>query len=171
MTSVLQLSKQLAESPQVIDVDGFTIRTFIPADVDSWLELRDRSFAREKLGVRRWSPDDFKAEFCQRWWWDPATMWVAEAKSAATSRLLGSVALAMRGEPSSAKPVVHWLMIAPEARRRGLARALMSRLEHAVWSAGHRQVWLETHAAWQAAAKFYEALGYNTSGENSATAS
>src|SRR5689334_11904491 len=106
MPSVLQLSKQLAKSPQVIDVNGFSIRTFTPDDVDLWLELRHRSFAREKLGVREWTSADFEAEFCQRWWWDPAKMWLAEAKST-NSHLIGSVTLAMRGEPSNAKPVVH----------------------------------------------------------------
>lgn len=59
------------------------------------------------------------------------------------------------------KPVVHWLMVAPEARRQGLARVLMSRLEAAAWNAGHREIYLETHSAWRAAAQFYEALGYH----------
>jgi GNAT superfamily N-acetyltransferase len=182
MTSVLQLSKLLANSPQVITIDGFNFRTFNTTDVESWLELRHRSFACERLGVRRWTPADFEAEFRQRWWWNPAKMWLAEANSG-NSRLLGSVTLAMRGEPpyvaesprdsqaAIAKPVVHWLMVAPEARRRGLARTLMSHLEHAAWTAGYRQIWLETHAAWQAAAKFYQSLGYNASGENTSAAS
>src|SRR5690606_445437 len=101
-------------------------------------------------------------EFLQKWWWNPARMWLAEVKTitGGSLRLAGSVTLAMRGEPAGAKPVVHWLMVSPDARRQGLARVLMSHLETAAWDAGYRQIWLETHAAWQAARRFYEALGY-----------
>jgi GNAT superfamily N-acetyltransferase len=161
MTSVLQLSKRLSETPQVIDAELFKVRPFSPRDVDSWLELRHRAFARETHGVRTWSRADFEAEFCQRWWWDPAKMWLAEAKTpTAFPHLAGSVSLAMRGSPENAKPVVHWLMVAPVARRHGIARLLMSHLEAAAWNAGYLEIWLETHAAWNAAARFYEALGY-----------
>ncbi len=41
-----------------------------------------------------------------------------------------------------------------------MGRLLMVHLERAAWDAGYREVFLETHAAWQAAANFYEALGY-----------
>ena len=66
----------------------------------------------------------------------------------------------MRGEPGSAKPVVHWLMVHPRWRRRGIAKCLMAHLELAAWNAGHRAIYLETHTAWQAAAEFYSAMGY-----------
>ena len=66
----------------------------------------------------------------------------------------------MRGQPATAKPVVHWLMVAPSARRQGIARALLSHLETTAWNAGHREIYLETHAAWQNATRFYESLGY-----------
>jgi GNAT superfamily N-acetyltransferase len=161
MIAVLQLTKRLHKLTQVIEINGFTIRGFAPSDIQPWLELRHRAFAREMLGVREWTPADFETEFRQRWWWDPAKMWLVETKSAnLPPRLVGSVTLAMRGEPASAKPVVHWLMVAPEARRQGLARALMSHLESAAWNTGHREIHLETHTAWQAAARFYETLGY-----------
>ncbi|MCC7086896.1 MAG: GNAT family N-acetyltransferase [Pirellulales bacterium] len=164
MTPVLQLSKQLAEMPQVLDNKRFAIRQFVSGDVQLWLELRDQSFAREQLGVRKWTQFDFATEFTHRWWWDPSKMWVAEANSEQSSaRLLGSVALAMRGQPSNVKPVVHWLMVSPEVRRQGLARSLMSHLELAAYEAGNREIWLETHSAWRAAARFYHALGYCSS--------
>ena len=66
----------------------------------------------------------------------------------------------MRGNPPSARPAVHWLVVLPAARRQGVGRLLMSHLERAAWDAGHREVLLETHAQWQAAVQFYEALGY-----------
>ncbi len=162
MKTVLQLFKHLDFPPQVIFNKQFTIRSYAPADLDDWLELRHRAFARESLGVRRWSAADFEAEFCQRWWWDPAKMWIAEAKTAnLSSQLVGSVALAMRGDPNDAIPVVHWLMVAPEARRQGLGRLLMSHLEGAAWNAGYREICLETHSAWKAASRFYESLCYH----------
>jgi GNAT superfamily N-acetyltransferase len=161
MTAVLQLSKRLTKSPQVIEIQSFAIREFASDDVDLWLELRHRAFAREQHGVRKWTQGDFEAEFHQRWWWNPANLWLAEPKTVTTPlRLAGSVALAMRGPPQNAKPVVHWLMVAPEARRQGLGSLLLSHLELAAWNAGYREIWLETHAAWRAATKLYEKFGY-----------
>ena len=167
MSSVLQLSKPLEEPPNCLVVKGVTVRTFRPGDEAAWLKLRDQAFAREKLGVRRWTTADFEAEFIQKWWWNPANMWLAESEMArAGEPLLGSVTLARRGSPEAsdaARPVVHWLMVSPAARRRGIGRALLTHLERAAFDAGHRQVWLETHSAWRAAAKFYESLGYVSS--------
>ena len=59
-----------------------------------------------------------------------------------------------------ARPVVHWLAVLPGWRRRGIGRLLLSRLHQDCWDAGYRQVWLETHAAWQAAVRLYRELGY-----------
>jgi len=73
---------------------------------------------------------------------------------------VGTVTLAMRGEREQAKPVVHWLAVLPRWRRRGIAQLLMNTLEAACWDAGYRQIWLETHTAWSAAAQFYAKYGY-----------
>lgn len=161
MTSVIQLTKTLQEPPEVIEIKDFTVRSFAPEDVIPWLELRHRAFARESHGVREWTPADFEREFCQRWWWNPRNMWVAEWKTVAgPTKLAASVTLAMRGEPASALPVVHWLMVAPEARRRGLGKLLLAHLERAAWELGYREVRLETHAAWRAATRLYESQGF-----------
>ncbi len=89
-------------------------------------------------------------------------MWLAEqiAANGDSKELIGSVTLAMRGDVVNAKPVVHWLVVAPPHRRQGIGTLLMSHLEAAAWDAGHRGLWLETHAAWESAAHFYKALGY-----------
>ena len=68
--------------------------------------------------------------------------------------------LALRGADEAARPVVHWLAVLPAWRRRGIGRLLMSVLEARAWELGYREVWLETHAAWEEAVRFYRALGY-----------
>lgn len=159
MTTVLQMMKRLEAAPHHMSVDAVAVRAFRHEDVGAWLALRDRAFARERVGVRAWSESDFRSEFLDRWWWRPEWMWLAEHGDGRTS-LVGSVCLAMRGNPAAAKPVVHWLMVGPPWRRQGLGRLLLSHLEQAAWEAGYREIWLETHAGWEAAMKFYEALGY-----------
>jgi GNAT superfamily N-acetyltransferase len=172
---VRQVSKRLEHRPMAEIDQAAVIREFGgDMDVAPWLDLRHRAFARERLGVREWTAADFRAEFTSRWWWRPDWMWLAEveqtssilpfslpAEAAGTPKtLIGSVVLAMRGEPEKARPVVHWLIVHPRWRRRGIARAIMSHLEAAAWDAGHREIFLETHSAWIAAGKFYKALGY-----------
>ena len=166
MASVLQLSKRLTACSQPSLLKGVTIIQFAGhGDIEAWLNLRDSTFARERTGVRKWSEGDFVEEFLHRWWWRPQWMWLAEAEAGPTGesagkQFLGSVTLAMRGEPDRARPVVHWLMVDPRWRRHGIGRLLMAHLEAAAWEAGYREVRLETHASWEAAARFYETLGY-----------
>lgn len=79
--------------------------------------------------------------------------------------VVGTVTLAPAGtsyaevaEPGEAE--IRMLAVAPEARRRGAAEALMrSALDHAVTS-GHRRVVLSTFDAMQAAQRLYGRLGF-----------
>jgi GNAT superfamily N-acetyltransferase len=119
--------------------------------------LRERAFAREKLGVRRWNVADFRGEFLDRPWWRPDWMWFAEEPLAGP---VGTVALALRQSAEGTVPVVHWLCVLPTWRRRGIGRLLMTNLEQAAWDEGYRQVALETHESWRAAAALYDSLGY-----------
>ena len=63
-----------------------------------------------------------------------------------------------RGKAPDDKPVVHWLGVLPSFRRTGIGRLLLAALEAAVWDAGGRQVWLETHGGWAEAARLYTRL-------------
>ena len=56
--------------------------------------------------------------------------------------------------------MVHWLLVDPRWRRRGIGRLLMSHLELAAWDDGWREMQLETHAGWAAAVAFYQSMGY-----------
>jgi GNAT superfamily N-acetyltransferase len=162
MAAVLQLTKKIIQRPTLPEVAGVHLRHFVgTADVEPWLELRRRAFARQKLGVRDWNAEDFAQEFLRKPWWQPEAMWLAEAQPLLMpTELVGSVTLARRGDAVDGKPVVHWLCVLPGYRRRGIGRLLLAALEAAVWDAGERQVWLETHEAWSEAARLYAASGY-----------
>jgi GNAT superfamily N-acetyltransferase len=161
MPSILQMSKAIVAEPVAAAKSDVVVRNYAdPADIEPWLTLRDRAFAREQVGVRKWNQDDFQREFLEHWWWQPERMWLAEVAYGPQRRLAGSITLAMRGEPENARPVVHWLVVDPTWRRRGIGRLLLEHLETAAWQAGYREIFLETQAGWKAAAKFYEALGF-----------
>jgi GNAT superfamily N-acetyltransferase len=175
MATVLQFNRQLDSKPEISPLPGISVRQFHgEADILNWLELRHLAFARQRIGVRQWTAADFHSEFTSRWWWKPEYMWLAESvehpelsgTATKSPQLVGAVTLAMRGEQfdaDRARPVVHWLIIHPRWRRRGLGRLLMTHLETAAWNVGHREICLETHVAWEAAVKFYESLGYTAS--------
>ena len=156
MTNVLQMTRVLAEQPAIPVVPGVQIRNIrIPEDVERWLELRRQAFSGQRIGVREWSREDFAVEFLGKPWWRPEAMWLAHADG-----LVGSVTLALRKGRYDVKSVVHWLMVDSSQRRRGIGQLLMATLEAAVWDEGGRQVWLETHSAWEEAVALYRAVGY-----------
>ena len=162
MSAVVQLVKRLAEEPQICGLPGVRLRHFAgPEDVAPWLHLRHRAFGQLAVGVRAWGVEDFHQEFTAKPWWRPDRMWLAEATEGVKSdELIGTATLALRGAGPEAKPVVHWLAVLPSWRRRGVATLLMDALEASASKDGHREIWLETHAAWTAAAGFYESRGY-----------
>lgn len=163
MSLVLQMRRRLITKPEGERAIGLRMREFDPVtDIPAWLELRRRAFAREKVGIRDWNLEDLCHELTDKPWWAPNRMWVAEAVSAESGEgeMVGAVTWADRGEGEQARPAIHWLCVHPKWRRRGVARALVATLETAVWNAGKREVWLETHSAWTSAVRFYESLGY-----------
>ena len=162
MTAVVQLVKDLTEERRACELAGVQLRHFAgPQDIPPWLHVRHRAFGRLPVSVRAWSVEDFDQEFTAKPWWRPDRMWLAESTGAAApGDLIGTATLALRGAGPDAKPVVHWLAVLPSWRRRGVATLLMDALEAAAWHEGHREIWLETHVAWTAAAAFYTARGY-----------
>ena len=178
MNRVIQMVKSLHEASETASVEGFRLRSFDDQrDLGGWLALRQRAFAREKLGVRDWEAVDFYHEFSSKPWWNPEHCWLVEKVQleataampiisspvpveAEARELVGSVTLAMRKGAESDRAVVHWLMVHPRYRSHGLGRWLLSVLEAKAWELGHREVYLETHSAWEAATRFYSAAGY-----------
>jgi GNAT superfamily N-acetyltransferase len=161
MTAIVHRQRRLDARPSLSSIRGVSLRSYRgEVDIAPWLRLRERAFARQKVGVRQWDADDFHREFLDKTWWRPEWMWFAEAGDAPHADPIGTVTLAIRQSRDAAVPVVHWLCVLPAWRRRGVGRLLMNMLEQAAWDAGHREVALETHEAWREAAAAYEAMGY-----------
>lgn len=160
--AVIQLTKRLTLRPALPEVAGIALRHFAgPDDFEPWLKLREAAFARLRVGVRQWSVEDFRSELLDKPWWANERMWLAETAGQAGAELVGAVTWADRSSSAEAvRPAVHWLAVHPVYRGRGVGRLLMSALETACWDADYRQIWLETHSAWTAAAEFYRRLGY-----------
>jgi GNAT superfamily N-acetyltransferase len=155
---VLHFRKQLTAPPVAVEVPGIYLRQIqISNDIGPWLSLRERAMASETPAPRPWSPSDFHAEMTSNPWWRSKHSWIATTNFAA---FVGAVTLAMRNGENGAIPVVHWLLVDPRFRRRGIAKLLMSNLERAAWDDGYREVQLETHAGWQSAVAFYQSIGY-----------
>lgn len=153
------MRKLLTTEPVLLTVAGVAFRTFQGTDdIEPWVALRERAFGNERISIRCWHYTHFQEEFLAKSWWRPEHLWLAFDDE----QLVGAVTLAQRGAGAAARPAVHWLMVHPAHRRRGIAAALMSNLERAVWEAGQREIVLETHAAWTRAAAFYLRNGYET---------
>ncbi len=160
MTSVLHFRKELLDPPVERAGAGVSIRSIVvPADVEGWLELRKRATAGLIPEVREWNRKDFARQMLAKPWWRNDWTWLATEPQLGKS-LIGAVTLGLRTGAESTVPIVHWLLVDPAWRRRGVGRMLVSRLESAAWEAGYRQVELETHANWKGAVAFYQSMGY-----------
>jgi GNAT superfamily N-acetyltransferase len=163
MSPILHFRKQLAGLPVVQVPPGIHVRHLrVPGDVLAWLALRERAMAGQRPSIRSWTPGDFQREIVDKSWWRDERSWVAVADNTCDEIpvLAGAVTLALREGVAETVPVVHWLLVDPAWRRRGIGRLLMSHLERAAWEDGWREVELETHAGWAAAVEFYHSMGY-----------
>ena len=162
MATVKNLRLELRRRPEIVAPVDVALRHYGgTVDIERWLAIRNRAFAREKLGVGQWDAGDFEREFLAKPWWSPQRMWLAQARLAGDDwPVVGTVTWADRGRPPEAKAAVHWLAVLPGFRRQGVGRLLLETLHQACWDAGYREVFLETHAAWAGAERLYAALGY-----------
>lgn len=163
MSPIVHLRKCLTDPPAVYAITGVIVRNLrVPDDVDTWLQLRERAIAGLIPRPRSWHHGDFVTEIFEKPWFDANVNWIA-ALNDSPAEAIGAVTLALREGAAKTVPVVHWLLVEPAHRRRGIARLLMAHLERGAWNAGHREVQLETHAAWRDAAAFYQSIGYKRS--------
>ena len=155
---VQRLSRLLSESPLVRISEGIIIRHFEDvADTRRWVELINLAFKDLNPPMRRWTEADFNLRLMEQPGWSPADLFLACDQK---DQLVGSVSLSFRGSGSDARPAVHLLAVRPQWRRKGVARMLVTTLESAAWARGFREIFLETHAGWHEATRFYAALGY-----------
>lgn len=169
MSTVLQLVRTLSSRPVAELPAGVSVRNFSGSeDIVAWLKLRQQAFARQTVGVRAWDETDFAAEFLRKPWWNPRRMWIAEPTNdlpPVERSFIGAVTCAVRGVGPAAQPAVHWLVVHPRWRNRGVGRLLLNTLEAACWDSGQRTIVLETHIGWAAAVRLYQSLGYRTVGD------
>lgn len=160
---VINLRKPLTSKPAILSVSDIVVRHYRDkSDIDSWLHVRNAAFVGLKRGSRVWTHSDFRREFLSRWWWQPSRLWLAENRTtvARSTQVIGVIGLAARGQSECHVPVVHWLAVDPAAQRVGVAALLLSHLEATVWNLGGKELYAQTHVAWQAAVAFYKKHGF-----------
>ncbi len=180
MATVLQLVKRLDESEGWIAAQRVTLRTYAgTADIEPWLQLHAAANPASHGSARRWGFHDFHREFLDKPWWRPESMWMARVNDPSDETrgdghgveqtgafaptrwpLIGTVTLGMRGRQGQEQPVVHWLLVAPHWRRRGVGRMLLSAVECECWKLGYPEIQLETLSHWTEAVAFYQAMGF-----------
>ncbi len=169
MSKILRLSKRLTAPHQPALPPSTAIRTFIgPGDIDAWLRLHRAALSGLTAAGPTWTAVRFEREFLAKPDWSPEHLWFAVREcpasvgdESAVARPLGTIALGRGGRPPHEAAMVRWLMVAPEARRRGIGAALLACAELRAWEDGARVVALETHVDWSDAVRLYRRAGYD----------
>lgn len=152
MSLPLILQKQLTERPAAATNKQATIATFAQhPSADDWLRLHSEIFL---IGRDRWSSTRFERELTTRPWFSPQRMWWGIDRT--SEQTIGVVTL----EATCDIGRIHWLMVAPNARRKQVATALLATLEQSAWDHGVRQISAETLSSWAPAVAFYRRHGY-----------
>lgn len=152
-----------AQRPVVsgVPIEGMTLRGFaeIREAPDVWLRLREACFPVQR--GRPWSERDFRREFLDQPWWEPSRMWFSVVQDGAGEhRVAGTLTLALRSPDSARGAHLHWLLVDPQFRRRGLARALVERAADTAAAAGYTHLTAETLTSWTEAVACYDRLGF-----------
>ena len=61
MGNIIQLSRRLSARPIPPEIPGIRLRRYRGLeDIATWLDIRRRTFARQKVSVRDWQESDFE---------------------------------------------------------------------------------------------------------------
>jgi GNAT superfamily N-acetyltransferase len=124
--------------------------------VVTWLDIQNEELLRR--GARPWGRADFCRELTRRRWWRPECLLFAVLPE--TLSPVGCVALELTGGGQD-EARLHWLAVVRAHRRRGIAHALLDRVEQVAATAGYRRLVAETLRDWDAAMRFYLSLGFD----------
>lgn len=166
---ILQMTKRLVEPPAPAPSDQpegvKLVASAGSAEIACWVEIQRQALADLPTPVRPPTAADLRRELLEREGWQAGWLWFAvlptdEAPASLNSPLAGGIAvgtvgLSIRAGRDTQRAVIHRLAVVPQARRRGIGRLLLATAEQAAWEAGNRQLWLETHARWEAAVALY----------------
>jgi ribosomal protein S18 acetylase RimI-like enzyme len=141
-------------------------RAAVNADLDMLADVL-HAVVHEGAGVSFILP--FSVDEARAFWQDTVlpgaeTGWRQVLVARRGTRIVGTVQLALATEPNQPhRAEVLKLLVHPDFRRRGLARALMVALEETAKAHGRRLLTLDTWTG-QAAEGLYRSLGYTTVG-------
>lgn len=154
MSLPIRFAKRLTGRPALLPDATRSIVSFVdrPSSAD-WLQLHGAIFLQ---GRDVWSEARFRRELLDRDWFAPQRMWWAISPNGGAA--IGAITLEIAGDVGR----IHWLMVDPAARRRGIAAALLATLENAAWECGVRRITAETLSTWRPAVAFYRRHGYAT---------
>lgn len=124
---------------------------FEEGQLHDWLALQNAVF---RPTTRPWTRADFQRELVSRSHWNPEHLLLARG----SADLLGSVYLEVH--PGESVAQVHWLAVASDARRQAIGTRLMEKARQLATAHGATFLQAETLAAWHAAIRFYQRLGF-----------
>jgi ribosomal-protein-alanine N-acetyltransferase len=127
-------------------------RLYQPADFPRLYAIEDLCFQ---------PPLRFPRSYMHRVIDNPASAtWIAEE----TDQMAGFAIVEWSGDPPGRFAYIQTLEVAPQHRRRGIARELLNRLETSAHAAGASEIWLHVDAENAAAIALYRARGYQPQG-------
>lgn len=88
--------------------------------------------------------------------------WVAltPTPTATGERLAGLISLVTSSSATRIRHSIGWVLVHPEARRRGVARALVARACRRAAASGAGTVWIECRSDWAESLAFWQAVGF-----------
>jgi ribosomal protein S18 acetylase RimI-like enzyme len=127
-------------------------RPYTPQDFDALYAIEERSFKPPLRFGRR-----YMRQLVSR---AKGATWIAEEDE----RPIGFAIVEWSEHKDKITAYVQTIEVSPEARGRGVGRALLGRIEDSARLAGARVIWLHVDAENAAAIRLYEACGYRCEG-------